>query len=323
MWNFRWWGRIHGWRPPCKHGHWNCASNSPFATGLPLLLPDKFPGSGGTTASWLGTWNNFPLQIDSVSSNSLESFIQFTLSCKSCICEVSSCVVTWLSLNLCTENSSTGISWTLLNSSISWVFLIQDFEVLSLSEPLLVIGLALFEILHTHNLHHPIPTAENELVVEVHECKCYENPLYILASWFRILASASMCSLWLKDRFRRSFRIRESKQRFIVSQNLLMFWGKILSAGKYFRTRPAFAWKQRTGSPRTYRIVRWTGHQVFSHRVTNLWSFRICFSVQWRCQQSTNLVIVQVRVRTRCRDALRGIVGRSHARSMEEQWFDT
>ena len=42
---------------------------------------------------------------------------------------------------------------------------------LSLSEPiLLVIGLALFEILHTRNLHHPIPTAENELVVEGHKC---------------------------------------------------------------------------------------------------------------------------------------------------------
>ena len=29
-----------------------------------------------------------------------------------------------------------------------------------------------FEILHSHNLLHPVPTGENELVVEVHECKC-------------------------------------------------------------------------------------------------------------------------------------------------------
>ena len=37
------------------------------------------------TAGWLGTCDNFPLQIDSTSCNSLESFIQFTLSCNSCI----------------------------------------------------------------------------------------------------------------------------------------------------------------------------------------------------------------------------------------------
>ena len=44
---------------------------------------------------------------------------------------------------------------------------------LSLSEPILpVIELALFGILHIRNVHHLIPTAENELVVEVHEYKC-------------------------------------------------------------------------------------------------------------------------------------------------------
>ena len=34
------------------------------------------------------------------------------------------------------------------------------------------VGLALFGILHTHNLHYPILTDENELVVELHECIC-------------------------------------------------------------------------------------------------------------------------------------------------------
>ena len=44
---------------------------------------------------------------------------------------------------------------------------------LSLPEPILLqIGLAFFKILHSHNLLHPVPTAENELVVKVHECKC-------------------------------------------------------------------------------------------------------------------------------------------------------
>ena len=31
---------------------------------------------------------------------------------------------------------------------------------------------ALFEILDTHNLRYPIPNDWNELVVEIHECKC-------------------------------------------------------------------------------------------------------------------------------------------------------
>ena len=49
-----------------------------------------------------------------------------------------------------------------------------------------VVGLALFGILHTHNLHYPIPTGENELVVEVHKYKRRESPLYIIASEFQI-----------------------------------------------------------------------------------------------------------------------------------------
>ena len=31
---------------------------------------------------------------------------------------------------------------------------------------------ALFEILHTHNLRYPITNDWNELVFEIHECKC-------------------------------------------------------------------------------------------------------------------------------------------------------
>ena len=44
---------------------------------------------------------------------------------------------------------------------------------LFLDEPILrEVGPALFEILHTDNLRFPIPNDENELVVEIHECKC-------------------------------------------------------------------------------------------------------------------------------------------------------
>ena len=48
------------------------------------------PRGLGTTARCLGTWDNLPLWTDSTSWNSLESFIRFTLSYNSCICDVSS-----------------------------------------------------------------------------------------------------------------------------------------------------------------------------------------------------------------------------------------
>ena len=44
---------------------------------------------------------------------------------------------------------------------------------LFLVEPILrEVEPALFEILHTHNQHYPFPNDWNELVFEIHECKC-------------------------------------------------------------------------------------------------------------------------------------------------------
>ena len=48
---------------------------------------------------------------------------------------------------------------------------------------------ALLKILHTHDLHIPLPNDWNELVFEIHEWKCQENQLHILASRFQIFAS--------------------------------------------------------------------------------------------------------------------------------------
>ena len=53
---------------------------------------------------------------------------------------------------------------------------------LSVSAPVLPVIELTLEILHIRNVRHFIPTAENEVVVEVHECKCQESTLYILAS---------------------------------------------------------------------------------------------------------------------------------------------
>ena len=97
--------------------------------------------------------------------------MQFTLSCNSCVCEVSSCVVPSLSVNFCTENSSTR------TSSLQFFHSMEQsryefFEVIFLVAPVLhTVELAFFGIVHTHNLNYPVPTSEKELVVEVHECK--------------------------------------------------------------------------------------------------------------------------------------------------------
>ena len=45
---------------------------------------------------------------------------------------------------------------------------------------------ALFEIPHAHNLRNPFPNDWNEFAFQIHEFKCEENQLYILASRFQI-----------------------------------------------------------------------------------------------------------------------------------------
>ena len=55
-------------------------------------------GWNGKETGWLVTWE-CPLRTDSVSWKSLESFIQLTSFCKSCILSVSSRIVCWSSTN--------------------------------------------------------------------------------------------------------------------------------------------------------------------------------------------------------------------------------
>ena len=59
---------------------------------------------------------------------------------------------------------------------------------LFLDEPILrAVGPALFEVLHAHNLHYPFSNDWNELVFEIHGCKCQEYQLYIVASRIQIV----------------------------------------------------------------------------------------------------------------------------------------
>ena len=87
--------------------------------------PDWSHVSSGNLLS--ETSDNLPLLFDSTSWKSPESFVEFICSCICCNWEVSCWIVSWFSLNFCTETSSTHCSWALFISPIScilriWVF---------------------------------------------------------------------------------------------------------------------------------------------------------------------------------------------------------
>ena len=133
-------------------------------------------------------------------------------------------IVSWLSLNFCTENSSTHNSWALFISPITCILLIwvsrSDFS--SIDDPLLVVVLALFEIAHIRDGRHAIPTAEHKLVTEAHEYKCQENTLCAPASWVKIsLQQASDLYFHKGERHRNICRVRESENRFIAPRNII------------------------------------------------------------------------------------------------------
>ena len=117
--------RCRWWIDWCK---WTVKNVSRCTKHVPCIRSQALVAAQHTTRTWTncrltGNVGKFPLQTDSTSWNALESFMRFTQSCNSCICEASSWKVAWLSLNFCLENSSIRISWALFNSSTSWTLL--------------------------------------------------------------------------------------------------------------------------------------------------------------------------------------------------------
>ena len=141
----------------------------------------------GITAGWLGTWGNLPLWFYSTSWNAPESFIEFICSCIACNCEVSLCIVSWLSLGL-SENSSTRSFWALFISPNHEYFVFECLgEVLPSQIILLVDELALFENRFNFSMRLVIPILERKLVAEAHRYSCWEIKLDVLASQIQIL----------------------------------------------------------------------------------------------------------------------------------------
>ena len=114
------WGEpsVEHWLPQtfsCNPGAFHVASGKRLSL---LSMEEEL----GITSGWLGTWDNVPLGFDSTSWNSPEPLTDFFCSCIDCNCEMRLCIASWLSLNSCTENSSTRSSWALFISPNSWIF---------------------------------------------------------------------------------------------------------------------------------------------------------------------------------------------------------
>ena len=99
-----------------------------------------------------------------------------------------------------------------------------------------------------------------------------ENPLYILANKVSDFAFANTWSLWPSQS--ENFPDKRIKPRFIFHKNLLISWWRVFCR-KTFLDSTCFRLKQRNGSHRTLRNLKWTWHQIFSYRVINLRSVRI------------------------------------------------
>ena len=121
--------RIRCWRRRrwiCKKTFPDVPCVSQILGGLSLRLGIRRerlsipPGSwkGLKNAGWLITWD-CPLRTDSTSFKSLESFMQLTSFCSSCILAVSSRIVSRSSTNFLVENPSNVDPWNRFNSSIS------------------------------------------------------------------------------------------------------------------------------------------------------------------------------------------------------------
>ena len=127
--------RIRCWRGR----NWICKKNFPDMPCVSQMLGGPFLrlgireerlsispriGWSGKDTGWLVTWE-CPLQIDSASWKSLESFIQLFSFCNSCILPVSSRIVSWSSNNLRLAIVSKVELWNFFKSSgslglLSW-----------------------------------------------------------------------------------------------------------------------------------------------------------------------------------------------------------
>ena len=264
----------------------------------------------GTIAGWMGTWDKFStanrlyiLKLSRIIGLFL-SFPQF--------------LYLWSKLLKSNVTFSQFMPGEFVNShflSSLQFFHLMDIsdasisKVLFLVEPILrEVGPALIEIFFCPIIYAvQFQTIRNELVFEIHECKCWEYHLYILASRFRILLLRVDDLFVLQELFSQLLEDQGTWRKFHLFLGLIDVLRTCLLCRKMFLTRLSFVWEHCGKSPCTFSEVIWTGLWDFSERVINSWSVCTCFSllqVQRWSQHIPYLIIVQIRFRRESRNAL-------------------
>ena len=319
--------RCRWWIDWCK---WTVKNVSRCTKHVPCIRSQALVAAQHTTRTWTncrltGNVGKFPLQTDSTSWNALESFMRFTQSCNSCICEASSWKVAWLSLNFCLENSSIRISWALFQffhlvhtshmSLSECSFPLRQFFVKSglLSSRDVFISLVRMVNVQTTGMNLSLKLSRVETVEKI--CSAF------LLQYFRPCLCESVISLL----FKKLISCHLPLQRVWVVLHFLL---ELLDVSREYRLCRSEILDSTLFCVRTQLqdSPRLLGNEMnltqsFSQGVINLWSVCICFSllwVPWWSQHVPYLLIVQIRFKRGSSNALSRIISRRHARSVDE-----
>ena len=109
----------------------------------------------------------------------------------------------------------------------SWKTRFEFLEALFLADQILhEVWHALFEILHSLDWHNRFPNDWNQLVsLKITNRTVEKSCSPFMLSHFRFCLCKHIISMFFREWSDLIFRIRESESRFVVSPNLLMFWG--------------------------------------------------------------------------------------------------
>ena len=91
--------------------HYICTNFCTLTLFFFLACPQTDTDQLYDSVGWLGAWDNLSLHFDLVSGNSPKWFMQFTFSWNLCICEMSCCIVSWLTLNFFAQRIHQGFEF--------------------------------------------------------------------------------------------------------------------------------------------------------------------------------------------------------------------
>ena len=236
--------------------------------------------------------------------------MQFTLSCNSCICEASLCIVSWSFLTFCTENSSTRNSWALFNSFISWRLLIWVSR-----------GAVSFMTDSSCGRTNLLSSRFHITVMGVFEFQLLSISLLLKfantsVKWFHLVFLLH----GLGSRVRTFAGLENLMKGSLLPQNCF-FFKKFASIGKCVLLQPILAWNTATRFP--VLVGSWDELTPRFHVQSDKLSIvlHLLIAPEWS-QQSTKLFVIKVWFRW-SRNAFRWVTGWCYDWLVERQGSDT